>query len=135
MSTAHGAAAGPRETSETRSGHGADVADEDAAPEAGLPGPPASNGRGMRTSDIRDDSRDLSVCGKTASIDKVNRAIADAKPPLDPLPTEWQMHEPNEKQKESERRLVDSDHTSHHVFACIHNHRASGQRDRTAVMA
>ena len=46
------AAAGPRETSETRSGHGADVADEDAAPEAGLPGPPASNGRGMRTSEI-----------------------------------------------------------------------------------
>jgi len=74
-------------------------------------------------------------CGKTASIDDVNHAIASADPPLDPLPTKWQESKPNEKQKESERRLVDSDHTSHHVFACIHNHRASGQRVRTAVMA
>jgi len=84
--------------------------------------------------------RNLSVCGKTASITEwitdVNKAIALANPPLDPLPTEWQMGSCIcQKQKESERRLVDSDHTSHHVFACIHNHRASGQRVRTAVMA
>ena len=85
---------------------------------------------------IYDDRRKLSVFGKTLSIEKVNNAIALANPPLDPLPTEWQMGSCIcQKQKESERRLVDSDHTSHHVFACIHNHRASGQRVRTAVMA